>query len=92
PVVARIDAKWNAFTNYTGGLLRGDEGACNSWDDNHEVLIVGFGTCDGVPCWKIKNSWGATWGNNGYAYLERGYGYDGVCGVEKYGYYPVFTT
>lgn len=41
---------------------------------NHIVSIVGYGVKDGVKYWKIRNSWGDFWGNQGYFLLERGRG------------------
>lgn len=43
---------------------------------NHAVTLVGYGfkKVNGkqVPVWKIQNSWGKEWGENGYFYLPRG--------------------
>uniref|UniRef100_A0A7S2IK26 MACPF domain-containing protein n=1 Tax=Haptolina brevifila TaxID=156173 RepID=A0A7S2IK26_9EUKA len=40
---------------------------------SHSVVITGWGTSiSGVPYWKVKNSWGSSWGNNGYFFVKRG--------------------
>lgn len=50
---------------------------------NHAVLAVGYGVCDGVdptcgstpagtPYWIVKNSWGTSFGMDGFFYIMRG--------------------
>lgn len=35
----------------------------------HAVVAVGHGTVDGAPAVLVRNSWGATWGTSGHAWL-----------------------
>lgn len=55
---------------------------CSKTSLDHAVLMVGFGVDKGwfstKPYWKIKNSWGPKWGENGYFRIYRG---AGTCGI-----------
>lgn len=41
-------------------------------DVNHAVLAVGYGVDDGIHYWLNKNSWGTSWGDDGYFKIELG--------------------
>merc|ERR1712144_99218 len=74
------------FQLYKDGILTK---ACGSTLD-HGVLLVGYGTENGVDYWKVKNSWGASWGEQGYIRLERGSkeSQEGECGIKAQASYP----
>jgi C1A family cysteine protease len=65
PVSIGIEADKSAFQLYKGGVL--DNAACGKQLD-HGVLAVGYGTDDGSAkdYYKVKNSWGGSWGEEGY--------------------------
>merc|ERR1711871_982351 len=68
PVSVAIEADQMSFQLYSKGVLTGNCGK----NLDHGVLAVGFGTDGSTDYWKVKNSWGASWGVNGYVLIKRG--------------------
>merc|ERR1712023_98501 len=86
PVSVAIEADKSVFQFYSGGVMSSSE--CGTQLD-HGVLVVGYGEEKGQSYWKVKNSWGSSWGMNGYILLGRGTGSSkGTCGVLMQPSYP----
>lgn len=82
-----IQANQLSFQLYTSGVFTGNCGA----QLDHGVLAVGYGTQSGTDFYKVKNSWGETWGDAGYILLGRGSQYNngaGQCGMLSSASYP----
>jgi len=82
PVACAMDA--STLQPYAGGIFMG--AGCSSTNLNHAITVVGYGTTGGVPYWLVKNSWGNTWGQNGYFQLYRG---NNTCGISNACAYPI---
>jgi len=78
PVSVAIQANQLAFRFYSSGVLTGRCGT----NLDHGVLAVGYGTDSGLDYFKVKNSWGTSWGEEGYVRIERGTSQTGdECGI-----------
>jgi len=51
---------------------------------DHGVLAVGYG----ADYYVVKNSWGSSWGDNGYIKLARTGDGAGMCGIQMAASYP----
>jgi hypothetical protein len=89
PVSIAIEADKLPFQLYISGVLQAS--GCGVKVD-HGVLAVGFGSDQGVDYWKVKNSWGASWGEEGYVRVLRGSGGSGECGILTMSSYPVVSA
>lgn len=61
---------------------------------DHGVLAVGYGTEDitNKMFYKVKNSWGSDWGEDGYIRFARKEGKSvGMCGITKQASYPTLN-
>lgn len=91
PISVIIQADQTMFQFYRSGVIT--KGCGNQLD--HAVLAVGYGITEtGQPYFKIKNSWGSTWGDQGYVYFgadstsNAENGGSGICGVLSMPTYP----
>jgi len=88
PVSVTIEADRTVFQQYTGGIL--DSEACGTQLD-HAVAAVGYGTEGGQQYYIVRNSWGASWGDEGYIKIAAVDG-KGICGIQMESLYPSTTA
>jgi len=84
PISIAVNAS-HTFQFYSRGVFD-DKGCGTSLD--HAINIVGFGTdtTTGKDYWIVRNSWGSSWGENGYIRVVRN---KNMCGLALDSVYPV---
>ncbi|KAG8460419.1 hypothetical protein KFE25_011910 [Diacronema lutheri] len=92
PVISAVDASAHTFMLYAQGVYEPPAGfgGKNGPSPNHAVVIVGYGqTAGNVAYWKVRNSWGSGWGEDGYVRIRRG---THALGIGSYAVYPATPT
>jgi C1A family cysteine protease len=79
PVAVAIEADQMVFQGYKNGVITK---GCGSQLD-HGVLAVGYGQLNGQDFILVKNSWGPSWGDQGYVRIA-----PGQCGITLSASYP----
>ena len=72
-----IESSQISFISYTSGIY--DDEKCNGHRIDHAVGLVGYGTEKGIDYWIVRNSWGKSWGENGYVRMIRNK--NNICGI-----------
>lgn len=85
PVCVAIDAGSRSFGLYKGGVYI--DSTCSSTYLNHGVTCVGYGTEGENNYWIVKNSWGNTWGEEGYIRMLKDH--KNQCGISTNAIVPI---
>ncbi|XP_068089445.1 tubulointerstitial nephritis antigen [Hyperolius riggenbachi] len=85
--VQAVMTVYEDFFLYKTGIYKYTGGNKNNFDNNligtHSVKIIGWGAqgnSEKEKFWIVANSWGHTWGENGYFRIKRG---ENECGIEN---------
>lgn len=89
PVSVGMQGDSELFKNYKGGVIKSKECGTRL---NHAALIIGWGKEVSTHYWIVKNSFGTSWGEDGYFRVERSLTKrgDGICGIMMDSSYPTF--
>jgi len=87
PVAMVMKSSCRTLSNYRKGVLTDDgECACAAVECiDHAVLMVGYDDTTEIPYFKMKNSWGTKWGEDGYFRVAQ------TPGVGSYGLFGILA-
>ena len=83
PIAINVQA--NTWFSYSHGIFAANSCTLDNTVIDHVVQLVGYGTDAGKDYWIVRNSWGSSWGENGYIRLERTSGKKGGNGLVSVG-------
>jgi Pyruvate/2-oxoacid:ferredoxin oxidoreductase delta subunit len=75
-----------SWQTYTGGIMKTCTGSVD-----HCVQAVGYKTSVSEPYWIVRNSWGTSWGDKGYIYLDMTANNGDICHIQEYMTYPIIV-
>ncbi|XP_037536777.1 procathepsin L-like [Nematolebias whitei] len=84
PISVAFDASHDSFRFYSSGIYY--EPSCVT-RPTHAGLAVGYVSLPPVNYWIVKNSWGTSWGEEGYIRMSKDRGNN--CGIASYPSYPL---
>jgi C1A family cysteine protease len=76
------------WDSYTGGVMMD----CGTGSVDHCVQAVGYNSDASQPYWLVRNSWGVTWGVQGYIYLSMTANNGDICHIQEYMTYPTISA
>nr|BAN42134.1 cysteine proteinase ACP1 precursor, putative [Entamoeba invadens] len=89
PVAVGMDASRASFQLYKKGTICNDAN-CKRIVMDHCVTLVGYGKNTDGEYWIIRNSWGTSWGDEGYFLLARNQ--NNRCGIGRDSTYPTSVS
>lgn len=85
PVTVHFDASLESFQFYSSGIYY--DFACKKTNGNHYGLAIGYGTENKRGYYIVKNSFGKSWGENGFIRMARFLSNN--CGIATNAIYPL---
>lgn len=84
PIAVIVDGSHNLFRFYKSGVLNIPN--CSRTKVTQSLVAIGYGSINGKDYWIVKNSWGETWGTNGFGLMSRNK-YN-QCGIATHAIFP----